>query len=123
MNTKLIFLYFILVVLLIDASLCENRKQEKKQKKLNKRIHQNSNYTIETCNITNNTNQNTFVLRTSRSKEELEEVIRKAHLTMLKHKHKNKKAKKQGLLCSPVAGTSMVIIKLLHCEIFQGNRQ
>lgn len=95
MNTKLIFLYFILVVLLIDASLCENRKQEKKQKKLNKRIHQNSNYTIETCNITNNTNQNTFVLRTSRSKEELEEVIRKAHLTMLKHKHKNKKAKKQ----------------------------
>lgn len=95
MNAKLIFLYFILLVLLIDVSLCENRKEEKKQKKLNKQFNQYSNYTIETCNLTNNANEKTYILRTSKSKEELEEAIKKAHLTMLKHKHKNKKAKKE----------------------------
>ena len=87
MYSKIILLS--LCVLLFSSTQCHSKGE-------NKRNETDDSMVLETISIDKETNTNSYLLTTSKSQEEIEELLSKEHLIILNHKHKNKKIKKES---------------------------
>ena len=87
MYSKIILLS--LCVLLFSSTQCHSKGE-------NQLNETDDSMVLETISIDKETNTNSYLLTTSKSQEEIEELLSKEHLIILNHKHKNKKTKKES---------------------------
>ena len=87
MYSKIILLS--LTILLFSAIQCHPKRETKKQE-------EDDSMVLETVSVDKDTKTNSYLLTTSKSQEEIEELLSKEHLIILNHKHKNKKTKKES---------------------------